>query len=697
MSTNWQFTPCLQNWGWGAEYYRQSQVSLLPGGYLRLTADKVSPFIITYGSNEHRKVSYKSGMIQTKCVSGVWPPPNGYKYGMFEVRCKLPSGEPTWPAFWLYSGPTEIDIFEAGNTTRESSNNVHDWTSGTLVGCQVINHKLNWDDLSQNYHTYSAVWTPNEVTFFFDGREIRTVSSSSIPTFPYEADIILNLGMVSWSNLSTATMDIDFVKVYQFKNNNYGLSYKSSNEFIHHDIYETAGSNIPLVNYKQQSITLNTNNANEVFFIGTDKRLYKSTRSSSGNWSTAKINYNYNVPLPAANVEADLAYHKQYNYVLYRGGDSRIQFFGKSGNQYWHWWIDDDWNNWSSIPGVSSTYGSIKVAPNGIIVYKGTDNKVHYYKNINGDWKHFTLNHPNNSSSRCKGDIVIASDNNIIYKGYDNRLQIFWINRDGNYQHAWIDDYWYTSSYTVNSKPGSIVYSDDGIYYNGTDNKIHRFYWSGDWYHQLLPYSYGTSSLGYINGDYVRGSLAYDKSTKSVLYIGYDGRVQFFRKNGSSYYHGWINDYWVTDEYDADNNTNTYKYSSTFATNDIVYYKRKDGHLSYFKYEPCEVLDPPCNSHINLRSTDIISDQDDLRRFDDLNVTLYPNPAQNFLNIEIKNGISIEDRIQYSIYSLEGQKLTSGYIDVTIQEVNISELPTGTYLVKLTNNSNSVNKIFIKQ
>ncbi len=30
---------------------------------------------------------------------------------------------------------------------------------------------------------------------------------------------------------------------------------------------------------------------NEVFFIGTDKRLYKSTINDSGNWTTSKINY----------------------------------------------------------------------------------------------------------------------------------------------------------------------------------------------------------------------------------------------------------------------------------------------------------------------------------------------------------------------------------------------------------------------
>lgn len=61
-------------------------------------------------------VYFRSGKLESKVYPdpGTWlGKPGGFTYGMFEIRCKLPADDNgTWPAFWLYSGPTEIDVIE---------------------------------------------------------------------------------------------------------------------------------------------------------------------------------------------------------------------------------------------------------------------------------------------------------------------------------------------------------------------------------------------------------------------------------------------------------------------------------------------------------------------------------------------------------------------------------------------------------
>ncbi|MBS1628964.1 MAG: hypothetical protein JST27_02785 [Bacteroidetes bacterium] len=122
------FYPDDPGWGWGdsydstnhtwvdGEFYDESQVSVIPGGILRLTAIRLDQLAQIQSSWYHaeflkgnrntpdRWCRYKSGMIQLRRdVSGA---PfegcndfKGFTYGMFEVRMKIPKGV-TYPAFW---------------------------------------------------------------------------------------------------------------------------------------------------------------------------------------------------------------------------------------------------------------------------------------------------------------------------------------------------------------------------------------------------------------------------------------------------------------------------------------------------------------------------------------------------------------------------------------------------------------------
>jgi hypothetical protein len=134
----------------------------------------------------------------------------------------------------------------------------------------------------------------------------------------------------------------------------------------------------------------------------------------------------------------------------------------------------------------------------------------------------------------------------------------------------------------------------NGIIYIGNDDKIHLYSWSSGWAHSWLPYTYGSPSIGYTNGDLAKGSIDWDDNYKRAYYAGYDGRIQMFGMAGSSWYHQWVDDYWNTDEYLTFNSTQS---SATSASIKLgfdgpersIFYVRKDNRLEYFKAENCEV------------------------------------------------------------------------------------------------------------
>jgi len=122
-----------------------------------------------------------------------------FKYGRIEISAKLPSGQGSWPAFWMM--PTdeeygewprsgEIDILEAVNlgvTDAEGSveNNIH----GTL------HYGKSWPDNSSSgkayrladgvnpaddFHTYAIEWQEGEIRWYMDGYLYATQRQSKV-------------------------------------------------------------------------------------------------------------------------------------------------------------------------------------------------------------------------------------------------------------------------------------------------------------------------------------------------------------------------------------------------------------------------------------------------------------------------------------------------------------------------------------
>jgi plastocyanin/predicted extracellular nuclease len=75
-------------------------------------------------------------------------------------------------------------------------------------------------------------------------------------------------------------------------------------------------------------------------------------------------------------------------------------------------------------------------------------------------------------------------------------------------------------------------------------------------------------------------------------------------------------------------------------------------------------------------------------------VSVYPNPAQDILFIELSGDSELTEM---EIYSIGGQKLVKGSFNSNTYQVDVSELPQGMYLLKLTRGSKmAVKNIIIK-
>ena len=76
------------------------------------------------------------------------------------------------------------------------------------------------------------------------------------------------------------------------------------------------------------------------------------------------------------------------------------------------------------------------------------------------------------------------------------------------------------------------------------------------------------------------------------------------------------------------------------------------------------------------------------------NYSLYPNPVEYELNLRIPQSTNL---VEFSMYNQLGQNVRSGFVKNGFQTLDVSELVTGIYLLKLTSSSHSKTFKFIKE
>lgn len=184
---------------------------------------------------------YTSARLRTK-HKGDW------KYGLIEIRAKLPSGQGIWPAIWMMptdneygSWPLsgEIDIVEAINLqpdepgTHKIHGTIHfgyEYDKNEEATSEILLAK----DPSSNFHTYSIEWSEDKIRWYVDGVRYGTKTSSewftskggimlSDPNAPFDEKfhLILNVAVGGkWPGYPDASttfpvqMEVDYVRVF---------------------------------------------------------------------------------------------------------------------------------------------------------------------------------------------------------------------------------------------------------------------------------------------------------------------------------------------------------------------------------------------------------------------------------------------------------------------------------------------------
>uniref|UniRef100_A0AC34RGJ6 GH16 domain-containing protein n=1 Tax=Panagrolaimus sp. JU765 TaxID=591449 RepID=A0AC34RGJ6_9BILA len=215
----WNFDMGTNNNGWGNNepqcYTDRPQNAYVSNGCLVIQALREN-----YGG-----CSYTSARLKTQGKFSV-------KYGKFEMRAKLPSGQGMWPAFWLlgdnigqvgWPACGEIDIMEF---IGKDPKNVHGATHGS--GFDTCNSYYNGNGFS-DWHTYAANWQPypDRIEFSVDGNIYKTVTPADThghwPFNDQNMFIILNLatggnwpGYPDGSTQFPQQFVIDYVRVYEW-------------------------------------------------------------------------------------------------------------------------------------------------------------------------------------------------------------------------------------------------------------------------------------------------------------------------------------------------------------------------------------------------------------------------------------------------------------------------------------------------
>lgn len=174
--------------------------------------------------------TYTSGRVQSNGKGD-------FTYGKFEASIKLPTGQGSWPAFWMlpsrdnvdWPSRGEIDIMEAVNLGGNGGSTIHG-TAHWGDPHTYLGGSANLSDID-DFHTYTVEWYPDEIRWFLNGNQYYRLTqdqwfSSDAPNdvnAPFDQDfhMILNFAVGgNWPQASDGTnfprqMEVDYVRVYQ--------------------------------------------------------------------------------------------------------------------------------------------------------------------------------------------------------------------------------------------------------------------------------------------------------------------------------------------------------------------------------------------------------------------------------------------------------------------------------------------------
>jgi beta-glucanase (GH16 family) len=156
-------------------YRTDSKYCFVKDGFLNIAVYREP-----HTTNDGKTQPYSSARIRTQ-KRAEW------KYGRFEIRAKMPSGQGIWPAVWMlpteskyggWAAGGEIDIIESrGSEVHETTGALHfggAWPRNTYLAHSYTFPKEN---AAEAFHTYVLEWSADEIKWYVDGELCQTRKS----------------------------------------------------------------------------------------------------------------------------------------------------------------------------------------------------------------------------------------------------------------------------------------------------------------------------------------------------------------------------------------------------------------------------------------------------------------------------------------------------------------------------------------
>jgi beta-glucanase (GH16 family) len=149
-----------------------------------------------------------------------------HAFGYFVARCKMPKQSGHWPAFWMMCNGvskvgdegrdgTEIDIVEIPWRDGKVTMNLH-W-DGYGKAHKTAGTSKTLPELTEGFHDYGLLWTPEEYVFYVDGKELWRSQAGGVSQVPEYLLLTEEIG--TWGgDIKKADLpdyfEIDYVRVY---------------------------------------------------------------------------------------------------------------------------------------------------------------------------------------------------------------------------------------------------------------------------------------------------------------------------------------------------------------------------------------------------------------------------------------------------------------------------------------------------
>ena len=164
-----------------------------------------------------------------------------FTYGRVDVRAKLPSEAGTWPAIWTlganineignFHGTTygsvgwpacgEIDILEQLGADKQNTIAHFHWGNTVNGSYENQGGSISSPTSTTDFHVYSLVWNEDRMQIFVDDSLVCELANTFDRPYDNPHYLLLNIAMggnlggVVPGSFTEATLEIDYVRVYQ--------------------------------------------------------------------------------------------------------------------------------------------------------------------------------------------------------------------------------------------------------------------------------------------------------------------------------------------------------------------------------------------------------------------------------------------------------------------------------------------------